>query len=204
MEYLLKMNKTYSKESQDIFVSKLVREPGFYLDIGSAEPIDGNNSYLLELNGWNGISLDQNNFSHEFAQLRKNKFIAFDVSRLDWVKFLRDNDVPRIIDYISLDVDDANISVINNFPFDLYEFKIMTFETDKYINENRKIACKNKLEKYPQYQILLEDAQVTDKNLEWEDWWINTNYFASEILEIKSKNILWNKFIKKLETINYV
>lgn len=191
-------NISHSKEGQDIFVSTLLKTPGFYLDIGSAEPTDGNNSYLLEIKGWSGISLDQNNFCNEFSYLRKNKFVACDVSSLNWVEFLEENKVPKIIDYISLDVDDANILVINNFPFDTYEFKIMTFETDKYINEYRKIACKNKLEKHLQYQILLEDAQVTDKNLEWEDWWINTDYFDENILKHKSSKRMWSDFLKEI------
>jgi len=81
-----------------------------------------------------------------------------------------------VTDYISLDVDSVNIDVIKNFPLDEFEFKIMTFEHDRYNSGDvRKNAMIQALAPYPQYLTLLENAKIT--GLEWEDWVINQKYF---------------------------
>lgn len=177
------MQKYYSKEFQDILVSTLIPTPGFFLDIGMGDPISGNNTYLLEQNGWSGFLFDQNKDDINRANsIRRNEAIQCDASNFDWLSFLKSKNVPKIIDYISMDVDAANISVINNFPFDHYEVKIITFEHDRYNNGDvRKDAYNNRMKKFPDYMFLLENAKIT--GLEWEDWIINKKHFNLARLE---------------------
>lgn len=177
------MQKYYSKEFQDILVSTLIPTPGFFLDIGMGDPISGNNTYLLEQNGWSGFLFDQNKDDINRANsIRRNEAIQCDASNFDWLNFLKSKNTPKIIDYISMDVDAANISVINNFPFDHYEVKIITFEHDRYNNGDvRKDAYNNRMKKFPDYIFLLENAKIT--GLEWEDWIINKKHFDLARLE---------------------
>jgi len=171
------MIKNYSKEFQDILVHTLIPKPGFFLDIGMGDPINGNNSYFLELNGWSGFMFDQSGQDIGNAQtLRRNTAIQCNVSNFNWRQFLKSNNCPKVIDYISLDVDSANIDVIRDFPFDEFEFKIMTFEHDRYNNGDiRKNAYRERMKKFDQYIFLLENAKIT--GLEWEDWIINKKFF---------------------------
>ena len=190
--------ETYSKEGQDILVSKLISKPGFFLDIGCAEPIENNNTYLLERNGWRGILLDSNQKCINECKIKRSSFsYCLDVTKINWLDLLKKHNIPKVIDYISMDADDANIEVMQNFPFNEYEFKIMTYETDLYSNSRRQQVCEQILSDHPQYIQFLKNAQLEDGKA-WEDWWINKNYFDKSILDVKSKNMYWKDFLKRL------
>ena len=193
------MDQKYSKEYQDLFVSTLISKPGFFLDIGMGDPKNGNNSYYLELLGWSGLMFDQTQKDVDLAnEIRKNKAIQCDATNFNWLQCFNINNVPKVIDYISLDVDDANIHVINNLPLDQYEFKIMTFEHDRYNSGDiRKNELNKVLAKYPQYIVLLNNAKIT--GLEWEDWVINTKYFDMEKLSVfKKESVEVGDYVKGL------
>lgn len=169
--------KKFSKEFQDVLVSTLLPDPGFFLDIGMGDPISGNNTYYLEKIGWKGFLFDQNgNDVSRANEIRSNLAVQCDAKNFNWSTFLKENGAPKVIDYISMDVDDANIEVIKNFPFDEYEVKIITFEHDKYNKGNfRKNAYSERMKDFPDYIFLLENAKIT--GLEWEDWIINKKHF---------------------------
>ena len=192
------IEKSYSREGQDIFVDLLL-EKGFFLDIGCGGPVTFSNTYALELAGWTGVLLDSSaSLIEECKRLRKSPVFLQDCTSLDWARFLEENHVPKVIDYISLDVDDGNIAVIQNFPFDIYEFKIMTFETDCYWSNRRKEA---ELRIMPQqYRMMLEDGVFTKDGKEyvWEDWWVNTNYIKNNF---HRKNTDWTVFLRELKEV---
>ena len=53
--------KHYSQFGQDLFVLEDVfknKKNGFFVDIGGNHPTSGNNTYLLELNGWRGLAVE--------------------------------------------------------------------------------------------------------------------------------------------------
>ena len=181
-------------------VRRLVRTPGFFLDIGSGPPQKTNNTYMLERIGWSGIMMDQKIEMIEEAKLcRKATAFCMDCAqgRNEWLHFLRDNNVPSVIDYMSVDIDQWNIQFIQNFPFDLYEFKVMTYETDCYKGDMAiKNAALNILGNYPQYRMLLDDARLLDNRI-WEDWWVNEKYVKCK--RIYTKGAQWKEFINKLE-----
>lgn len=184
---------SFSQSHQDLFVTSLIKEPGFFLDIGSATPISGNNSFLLEMNGWNGVLIDRNICNSK--EIRRNPSIEIDVTKINWEELLITFNVPRVIDYISLDVDDASIDCIKRFPFDKYEFKVLTFETDLYLDgDNRKNECFNVLNKYGFYDRILENAKYGD--WEFEDWWINTKYIN---VPVRGKSIRTENFVRILQ-----
>ena len=52
---------TYSQHMQDVVVSKYIfnkKKEGYFVDVGCNHPINLNNTYLLELNGWKGLAID--------------------------------------------------------------------------------------------------------------------------------------------------
>jgi len=50
----------FSQEGEDFYISKIIdtTKPGYYVDVGSAHPVNASNSYLLYLNGWRGLCVD--------------------------------------------------------------------------------------------------------------------------------------------------
>ena len=74
----LKSNEFYSQFGEDAILKKYLKEDkGFYLDIGSGDPVRGSNTYFLYKKGWKGILIDpltRNIFSSKVIR-RKDKII---------------------------------------------------------------------------------------------------------------------------------
>jgi len=200
----------YSSQLQDLFVFALTKgEKGFFLDIGCGTPVRGNNSYSLENEGWSGILIDseKDNISLCEAQ-RKNKSFCRDATKIDWRSFLAENNCPEVIDYISLDVDEANYDVMENFPFDSYPFKVMTVEHDLFRRGDR---IKNKiaevLSNHPKYFCLVDNLKFDrlgthewciDGESSFEDWYINKDFFPKELTKLQSSDICHIDFMSKI------
>lgn len=194
---------SYSKEKQDVFVQILNPHVGYFLDIGASHPVTGNNTYALEQAGWSGILIDSDSNSVALSnRLRTNKTIHHDATKIDWLKLLSEYSVPKIIDYISLDVDSAGAVVLENFPFDIYQFKIMTFEHDRYNGRNDlKEKSKNILNKYRWIHCMVDNV-CFDKEASkpWEDWYINKLYFSQTFIDNNTKeNIYYQTYIENLQ-----
>lgn len=184
-----------SKEQQDKFVLKFIPQ-GFFLDLGSQHPEQYNNTFLLEQKNWNGILIEKDEKYLEYTkEIRKSPIYCIDCDNINWLEFLQKNNVPKVIDYISADLDDSNINFIETFPFDQYEFKIMTFETDLYKTTARKTAAMQVLSKHNQYKMVLENGQLFDGRV-WEDWWVNEKFIDCK--DFYSNNIRWSDFVDRL------
>jgi hypothetical protein len=50
----------FSQEGEDFYISKIIdtKKPGYYLDVGSADPIRASNTYWFYLRGWRGLCVD--------------------------------------------------------------------------------------------------------------------------------------------------
>ena len=80
------------------------------------------------------------------------------------------NNAPRFIDYLSIDVEGNEISVIENFPFNNWKFGNITIEHNLYSDGEYR---KKEIQK-----ILTSNGYVIDKEnvehngLPFEDWYI--------------------------------
>lgn len=162
-----------SQVGQDEWVLSLIKK-GTFLDIGCREPVTLNNTYLLEQNGWTGVSIDIVDYSQQW-QYRKSKFICADALSLDY----RSLDLPELIDYLSLDIEgsgDRFKALLKVISYG-FEFKLITIEHDSY-------RVKEELEKIPQRALLkslgyvLAYPDVKDEECVFEDWWINPKYIC--------------------------
>jgi len=202
--------KNYSQSGQDIFTYYICNtNNGYFLDFGCSDPIFLNNTYLLELNGWNGLMIDIDYESiMNCKKIRKSdsflvdlKNIIIDKKELKLIEFLKKYNCPKIIDYISFDVDEDTLNIMNKFPFNKYEFKCMTFEHDSYRVGNELKNYSRKIFTNFGYKLICSD--VKSGNNAFEDWYINPNY----INENKYKNIIcdnteWVDIIKKINMLN--
>ena len=84
------IKKNYSQIYQDLFVLSMTdgKMNGTYLEIGSGDPVYGNNTYLLEQNyNWSGISIDINEKSYQsFNEKRRNQCICKDALKIDYLR----------------------------------------------------------------------------------------------------------------------
>jgi hypothetical protein len=158
----------YSQAGQDKFVLDRIGSNGTYLEIGAAYPIVYNNTYLLELNGWSGLSIDFEPMYLEQWKVRKNPIVIADALTYDYPNVDR-------YDYLQLDIDptEKTFALLQKL---LKEYKtrysIITFETDAYL-DSRFVEPSRKL--LNDYGYKLERADVICEGYgAFEDWYIDT------------------------------
>jgi hypothetical protein len=181
---------TYAQACQDRFALELVGPYGFFLDLGAGwdEFAINSNTLLLEEHGWDGICVDGDSAHAERRQSKsiRSKIICTYVPQTTIKEILDSNNAPKIIDYVSIDIDPVSVEALLNFPFNDYEFKVMTFEHDLYrAGSTQKDAAYNILTKNG-YVRLCNNVNVPESmglGLYFEDWWVNPKYFSQEFIE---------------------
>jgi hypothetical protein len=191
----------YSQVYQDEFAAKLIGSAGFFVDVGAGDgynrPNGGNSQYLEEL-GWKGILIEGNEQFHQYSKLnRKSISVHAFIPSIKIIDILKNNNCPNVIDYLSIDIEPSSLVALKDFPFDEYEFKVLTFEHDSYRfgisdkTDSWKILSENG------YICLCEDVETPQLAGPYEDWWINPKYFTPNFIE-KNKS----KGLKGQEIVN--
>jgi len=180
-QWFLDHNKTsYSQCGQDVAASLITPFRGFYLEIGSSDPIKENNTYLLEKRGWKGVSIDLNKgMVNKFNSTRSNKAICVDATVADYKELLKD--APKVIDYLQIDCDppDVSFEVLRRIPFDEYKFKFITYEHDAYVDPKWRLKSRT-LFAAAGYELLVADVRYNEKE-PFEDWWIHPSYVTEKV-----------------------
>jgi hypothetical protein len=201
--------KSYSQVCQDQFALKLIGNNGYFLDLGAGwDPsLVNSNTLLLEENGWNGVCIEGN---PESAQRRRNAAIRAEVlcvyvPQTTISEILKSVNAPKVIDYVSLDIEPMTIIGLENFPFDEYEFKVLTFEHDFYVHGPKQKDDAHEILTKQGYIRLCNNVNIPEEGglgLYFEDWYINPKYFSKEFVEQNTfSEILGPSVIKKLKFV---
>ena len=157
----------YSQAGQDEWVLSHIKQ-GYYVEIGASHPVNISNTYLLEQNGWDGISIDIDNQCEEiWHQTRKNRLIIGNAlsTSFDWL--------PKRVEYLSLDIDPAwsTFEMLTKLPHKTTRFSLITYEHDHYTggHDYRK---KSRVMLYNLGYELVK-ADVCHEGKPYEDWWID-------------------------------
>jgi len=171
-----------SQIGQDKFVLEQLKNKknGYFIDIGSGHPVKINNTVILEKHyKWKGLSFDygppyahtlRNISMEEFINVwntnRNTKLITGDARLHDFKKIFEDNSVPKIVDYLSVDLEPPVVTfeVLKLIPFDDYQFRVITFEHDFYREKTTREPSREILKGYG-YKLIKE---VNNQ----EDWYI--------------------------------
>lgn len=84
---------------------------------------------------------------------------------------LRKHNVPKLIEYLNLDVEGAEFEVLKNFPFDEFTFTAITVEHNAHLGD---ASLQKNLR-----QLLLENGYVLAKSLKWDDWYLRKTYVSA-------------------------
>lgn len=177
--------KFQSQIGQEKFVLSQLKNKknGFFIDIGAGHPIIINNTIVLEKDyEWNGISFDigppythklGNVSMEEFVKIWKNSrntnLITGDARKHDFKKIFRDNDVPKIVDYLSIDLEPPIVTfeVLKKIPLDEYQFRVITFEHDFYREKSTRTPSRQFFKNYG-YELIKDVSNQ-------EDWYVKLN-----------------------------
>lgn len=179
-----KNHLSYSLSGQDLFVVYSIDSsstPRSYLEIGAGHPSWINNTYLLETHhNWSGISIDYDQkVSEKFNKFRKNPCLNLDATQIDYEKLLKSHKMPKVIDYLSLDIDPAHqtLKVLLNLPLETFHFCIVTFEHDSYQNGMLiKLISRWFLDSHG-YTCVRKNVKAKGFG-KYEDWWIHPDYIS--------------------------
>jgi FkbM family methyltransferase len=211
-----KINITYSQASQDIFVTNVLKHKknGYFVEIGTNDPIEGNNTYILENNyEFKGLLVEYESFyENSYKQHRPNSiYIIDDARNINYKKVLDDNKFPKNIDYLQIDLDVDNKStldtliLLDNTVFDTYKFATITFEHDIYRGNyfnTREIS--REIFKKRGYLLVFPDI-CTDQGCigtgwqPFEDWYVHPDLVDMNFINIiKTDKSLRNDHIKNI------
>lgn len=193
--------KHYSQAGQDLFVLHMIEKQNdyYFVDIGCWLPFNINNTFLLEQNGWDGLSIDITDLHKEWEE-RKTKFIQSDALVVDYRDFFDKNNSPLIIDYLNIDIEGDGLrfkTLIKIFESNR-EYKIITIEHDDYRGYSQ-------TEKEPQRDFLIKKGyilicgDVCLNGNSFEDWWINPKF----INEKKYKDLIMTN-VEYIEIMNKI
>ena len=174
--------KYQSLSKQDEFVSSLLPPPykGFYIDIGSNHAIKANNSYALELLGWDGLCVEINPEYIGTYKDRKCRLLTENALDISWGSIT----LPKVIDYISIDIDELSTEMLDKIL--VLEAKILTIEHDAYLYGDRYRSVQRKTLISRGYKlfagdVLVEQDGFEDKKCPFEDWWINPLHISTNL-----------------------
>jgi len=150
---------------------------GTYVDLGSAEPIKGNNTYVLESRlGWRGISVDirsEDVHSPSWTEVGRDMSMVYaaDAVMLDYKKLFQEHNMPNVIDYLSMDLEPPllTLEALYKIPFDDYKFKCITYETDAY-REFDTVKPSRKFLESKGYKLV---AEINNQ----DDYWVHPDFF---------------------------
>jgi len=188
------IEQNYSEAYQDMFILAASdgKKDGTYVEIGSANPVDKNNTYLLETKfNWNGISLGtKEEFVKEYSDKRKNKCLLKDPAIVDYNKFLNGVMPENVIDYLQISIDNIETAykVLLSMPFDTKKFGIITFKHNRYNNKTDDTykSVQSFLCSYG-YELLVNNISAND-HTPYEDWFVHPSIISEDNI-IKLKNI---------------
>ena len=99
-----------------------------------------------------------------YAELPENVVSLRTVSLDD---LLRQNDAPHRIDYMSIDTEGSELEILEAFPFDDWDVRLLTVEQNR---SEKKFAIRN----------LLRRHGYDYREVDWEDWYFRTDEPASK------------------------
>lgn len=171
--------RNYSQAYQDLFVlmANKGKQAGYFLEIGCADPFKNNNTYLLEKDFyWRGISIDID-FAviQRFRKERPGPSYNSDALKLDYSQVLKENNAPKVIDYLQIDCDPPTVSleILKRIPFNEYKFNAITFEHDFYADPTIREQSRAYLRAH-NYELIVSDVAFT-VGKSFEDWWVHAS-----------------------------
>ena len=195
------MPQYHGQALQDKFVLNVLKNKknGTFLDMGAHEPININNTYVLEKEfGWKGILFDyMEHFRPSYEKHRpESVHVISDATTLDYVRLFDETEMPENIDYLSFDLDgDSTIKTLRKFDKEVlhrHKFAVVTYEHDVWVGGNHIAARKESREIFKRrgYVRVFDDIHDKTPNLVYEDWYVHPDLVdMNYVNNLKKRNM---------------
>ena len=193
-----------SYDGQENYVLDITdgKKNGFYVDIGASHYEGGNNTFILEKQfGWDGILIEMNkSFYEDMRKFRSGTFCGCQLVESSKVSDNNmtyrtigeifeehKNKIPQFIDYLSLDIDDADMhyAVLQQLDYQKYTIGIIVVEHALYVDmafEKAGMRQPNNLSRKNINKLLTAKGYIYDGNIS-----VNDAYLHESICETYRK-----------------
>lgn len=140
----IKYNGAAGQDKFVLNVNKFKRD-GYFLEFGSQEPINANNTYLLESEyGWKGLMFEwEDKYAPMYEKYRGSDttYIIGDAIEHDYTQIFSKLGVPEVIDYLQIDLEPGMLTPLTLLEkldkevMGNHKFATITFEHDIYCSE---------------------------------------------------------------------
>lgn len=170
---------THSQAGQDLFVGAVLGEKrgGRFIEIGSAHPVEINNTYALETQrDWRGIMIDISTDAIQLArELRKSPSLVGDATSCPWNIVIQTHqptwERPSLVDYASVDIDEWTNAALANLLAAGVRARVMTVEHDYYQRGDRLRLPNREIMAKAGYALVAAD--VHSNGCCFEDWFVD-------------------------------
>lgn len=201
-----RIKESNSQASQESFVINVLKEKtdGFYVELGGGWAAKNSNTYLLETKyDWTGLSFENDPIrAYAYNLTRKNKTLEVDARTFDYEKYFVDNNYPRRIDYLQMDIHPAyaTLQALKSMPLSKYRFSVITYEHNGYKDQFHQDIQKESQRMLLELGYVLVVENVIFENLAYEDWWIDPRAIPHKDYSMfTNKNILHTELFKETE-----
>jgi len=189
--------------AQDLFVQYCLNHKfcGYYIEIGSNDPININNTYLLETEyKWKGIMIEMNEaFEEQYKKYRKNSIhVLRDATTINYKELFQENQVPQNIDYLQIDLEVTNESTLKTLKLlsecmDRYKFAVVTFEHDIYRGDYYSTRQTSR-DIFSKYGYVLVFPDVKHAGFQFEDWYVHPDLVDMAVVEKIKSDVSLNHY----------
>lgn len=186
----------YGQALQDKFVLHILKykKNGKFLELGANDAMEINNTYALEKHhGWTGIMVEYDPKHEEsYKQHRPNStYHIGDATKVDYKKLLEENNMPRDIDYLQIDLDAGNGSTmealvnLHKNVLGTYRFATITFEHDYYCAGDHRDTREKSRAIFAShgYVPVFLDIHDKDPKVVYEDWYVHPDLVDMEYVK---------------------
>jgi len=185
------------QSAQDLFVLKCLKykRGGTFLEIGSNDPININNTYLLEKDyDWKGYMVEyQPHFLKLYKTIRPNsKYIIDDATDIDYAVVCED--LGKDMDYLQIDLEVSNESTLKTLrklhadAMGKHRFAVVTFEHDVYVGNyfNTREESRRIFESAGYVRVF---SDVKNTGMPYEDWYVHPELVDMEYINKIKNNV---------------
>lgn len=199
---------------QDVFVLWALKgkRAGHFLEIGSNDPIEINNTYLLEKEyGWRGIMVEY--MSSYLAKYLKHRPTAIhimdDATQVDYLEALATLAPPqKTLDYLQIDLEVSNDSTmgalkkVEETMAAGYRYATITFEHDEYEQQNNNTRARSRpiFESHGYVRVF---GDVKNEDLPYEDWYVHPDLVDMSRIEAvrTDESLEWSAILERLRAV---
>ena len=193
--------KYNGQAEQDKFICNVLNNKtnGFFVEVGSMQPIRINNTYLLESSlDWKGLMFEwrREKFEDLYKEHRPNSnYIFGDAQKHNFREIFSKYNAPNHIDYLQLDIDppEKTLNILKSLDeqvMDDYKFAVVTFEHDyAHTQDTIHRNVSREIFKNRGYYLVFGDICNTAPKLVYEDWYVHPDLVDMEYVQaLQSKN----------------